>query len=272
MTQQVIYSIEGREYCRELPGPDEFVTPGVRWGEHWRAFTPAYWLSQIWMHNLEDGQHSPYRAQGTLAEEIAFCLLSGHGITAEMARAAFTACQEAGLMEALSIDAFEWTEILGSPLQVGEKTLSYRYPNQKAKFLADAMRHIREDRLDMTAGRSLRDTLLEIKGVGPKTAGFIARNFLDADDVAILDIHIVRAGVLCDLFQPEQKVETQYFSMESRYIEFCHSMNVRPAVLDCLIWDQMRTFGRFALDAIKFKSGKWLPDPPPEPQQLAWNL
>ena len=224
------------------------------------------------MNNLEDGQHSPYHAHGTLAEEIAFCLLSGHGITAEMARAAFVACQDAGLMDTLSMNALEWAEVLGSPMQIGERKLSYRYPNQKAKFLGDAMRHIQEDRLDMTDGRSLRDSLMEIKGVGPKTAGFIARNFLDTDDVAILDIHIVRAGVLCDLFQPEQKVEKQYFSMESQYIDFCQSMNVRPAVLDCLIWDQMRTFGRFALDAIKYKSGEWLPDSKSEPQQLAWSL
>ncbi|MDZ3993341.1 hypothetical protein PspTeo4_24872 [Pseudomonas sp. Teo4] len=44
------------------------------------------------------------------------------------------------------------------------------------------------------SGRALRDWLLELPGIGYKTASWVARNWLDADDVAILDIHILRAG------------------------------------------------------------------------------
>jgi thermostable 8-oxoguanine DNA glycosylase len=122
-------------------------------------------------------------------------------------------------------------------------------------YLADAMSCVSRGEIDMTDGKALRNSLLRIRGVGPKTAGWVARNLLDSDDVAILDIHIVRAGLLCDLFKPEQKVEREYFEMEARYIELCRALQVRPAVLDCLIWDQMRTLGPVALDAVKYKCG-----------------
>jgi endonuclease III len=41
---------------------------------------------------------------------------------------------------------------------------------------------------------------MSLPGIGPKTASWIARNWLDADDVAILDIHIMRVGQVIGLF------------------------------------------------------------------------
>ena len=167
----------------------------------------------------------------------------------------------------------EWSNVLREPLKVGNRSVRYRYPNQKAKFLADAMRAIGAGQISTEGGRQLRDSLLKIRGVGPKTAGWVARNYLDSDDVAILDIHIIRAGLLCDLFKPEQKVEKHYFEMESKYIAMCLAMNVRPAVLDCLIWDQMRILGQFAINAVRYKLGQ-LPDEAPASRttQIQLNL
>ncbi len=274
MSQTVSYWVNDTERRRELPDANEPVVPGICWGDHWNLFTPAYWVSQLWMSDLDGKAHSPYRAQGSLAEELVFCLLGGYGITAELAMAAFKACRDADLIANLNASTENWVEVLRRPLEVGGRNIHYRYPNQKAIYLADAMKCVRNKQIDPQGGRALRDSLLRVRGVGPKTAGWVARNYLDADDVAILDIHIVRAGVLCDLFTPEQKVERQYFEMEAQYINLCHAMNVRPAVLDCLIWDQMRTVGRLALDAIKHKFGQ---DDPvssnvPRPQQMPLPL
>jgi len=41
--------------------------------------------------------------------------------------------------------------------------------------------------------------------------------------------------------------------MEARFIDFCHALPARPSVIDCLIWDQMRTYGKLALDALNVK-------------------
>jgi endonuclease III len=39
----------------------------------------------------------------------------------------------------------------------------------------------------------MRQLLLSIEGIGPKTASWIVRNVMGSDDVAIIDIHILRA-------------------------------------------------------------------------------
>jgi N-glycosylase/DNA lyase len=59
--------------------------------------------------------------------------------------------------------------------------------------------------------------------------------------------------LLCDLFSPSQQVQRDYFAMEGRFIEFCHALNVRPAILDCLIWDHMRATGETAQRALRAK-------------------
>lgn len=268
MTQKIAYLIDQHVVRRELPDPTDLVMDGIRWGEHFNLFTPAYWVSQVWMHRLDEQDHSPYFSRRELPEEIVFCMLSGFGVTAELATAAFHACADAGLISKRSTLASEWQAVLSEPMQVGARTIKYRYPNQKAKFLANAMEAWIEGKIDQTSGKSLRDSLLKIKGCGHKTAGFIARNFLDSDDIAILDIHIVRAGFLFDLYCAQDQVHRQYLEMEAKYLTFCEAVGVRPAVLDCLIWDQMRTLGSCALDAVSYKSGV----PIKRPAHMSKNL
>jgi len=256
VTQTVVFQLAGKMVQRELPDPDVRVWNDIAWGEHYFLFTPAYWVSHVWMNQLDAIERSPYFSQRSLAEEIAFCLLSGFGITAELAGAAFQSCRARGLIENRCTEPGAWAEALKSPLRLGSKQVRYRYPNQKAKFLADAMSYLKADRIECSNGRALRNSLLQIKGCGHKTAGFIARNYLDSDEVAILDIHVVRAGLLLDLFSEHDKVDSAYEDMERRYLEFCGAIQVRPSVLDCVVWSQMRTLGTCALDAVKFKFGQ----------------
>ncbi|CAG0979350.1 hypothetical protein MTYP_01669 [Methylophilaceae bacterium] len=251
MSQTLRYWIEEEEIVRYLPDAEDEVISGVRWGEPWVIFTPAYWLSQFWMHDLDKVAHSPYKAKGSLAEEVVFCLLGGFGVSAELSISAFDACCDAKLIENMETAPEAWTEVLLRPLQVNGKLQRYRYPNQKSRFLAAAMSSLATKSLENLNGVALRDALLEIDGIGHKIAGWVARNYTDADDVAILDIHLVRAGILCGIFTPQDRVEKDYLSMETRFIEFCNMLGARPAVLDCLIWDQMRGYGNLAIDAIR---------------------
>ena len=255
MTQEVVYLADGRVVRRQLPHPNSVVLDGVRWGRYERIFTPAYWVSQVWMHQLDVPAASPFHSQGPLAEEVVFCMLSGFGVKAEVARAAFWACRDQGLIESRCTDPNSWSAVLGRLLAVNGRMARYRYPNQKARYLADAMTKLRAGVIDTRSGRALRDSLLRIKGCGRKTAGFIARNYLDTDDVAILDIHVVRAGLLMDVFSPGDRVDRDYDRMEQRFVDFCRAAGVRPATLDCIIWQQMREMGSYVLDAVRYKSG-----------------
>ncbi|MGY3221470.1 thermostable 8-oxoguanine DNA glycosylase [Bradyrhizobium sp. USDA 4512] len=85
---------------------------------------------------------------------------------------------------------------------------------------------------------------MKIPGVGPKTASWITRNWLGSDEVAILDIHIIRAGVLIGLFGRQQSVPRDYDVMEARFLAFAAALNVRPSLLDAVMWREMRKLGR----------------------------
>lgn len=250
-SQKFYFWMDDAEYVKELPSADVELLPGIKWGEPGTLFTPSYWMSQYWMAGLDKVSTSPYTTSTNLAEELTFCLLGGFGITAELATAAFEHCKTQGLISSLDKNPKKWEDALSEKLNVRDKQHHYRYPKQKAKYLAAAMSYLREHDLSHLSGRQLRDELLKINGIGPKTAGWITRNYADADDVAILDIHLVRAGVLGGFINKNQKVETNYFDMEASFIQYCSALNVRPAVLDCLIWDQMRELGQLALDCYK---------------------
>lgn len=235
---------------RLMPSADEDLMPGVKWGDPWVVFTPAYWLSQAWMLQLETARSSSYRARQGLVEELVFCLLGGFGITAELATAAFEACEQAGLIDRREPDPEVWARTLLQPLEVGGRQVRYRYPNQKAKFLAIAMQRIGDLRLEGIHGKSARDQLMLLPGVGYKTASWVVRNVFDSDEVAILDIHLIRAGLLCGLFTSQDRVEKDYLSMEVRFLRFSSALGLRPAALDCLIWDGMREAGDLPLQLL----------------------
>jgi N-glycosylase/DNA lyase len=253
MTRTVGLIINDEVVQRELPDADECAMAGVRWGDPWDLFTPAYWLTQGWMAQLDTKPVTRYRARSDATSELVFCLLGGHGITAEMATAAYDSCDAAGLIESREDNLACWVDVLTKPIAVGDRMVRYRYPNQKAKFIAGAMKTLRQEPLRLDSGRDLRNQLLMLQGVGYKTASWAARNILDSDDVAILDIHIIRAGILSGFYRTSDRVERDYERMENLFLEFCGALRLRPAALDCLVWDQMREAGTVPLRMLEHR-------------------
>lgn len=251
MSQQVLYWYDGKEYCRSLPDAKETVMPGVVWGEFTNLFTPAYWLSQFWMNGYDNIDNSkPCDKYGNLVDETVFCLLGGHGISAELATSVFWGCKESGLIDNMEDSEEVWLRNLSQKYMVNGRLVSYRFPKQKAKYISGAMPKLKDIAPDLK-GRELRDKLLKIKGIGPKTAGWIVRNCYNCDDVAIIDIHIQRAGQLCGFFNPSWTPEKHYSKMEEAFLQFCVSLYVKPSLFDYLIWDQMRKIGALALASVR---------------------
>jgi thermostable 8-oxoguanine DNA glycosylase len=91
---------------------------------------------------------------------------------------------------------------------------------------------------------AFRRHLMRIPGIGPKTASWITRNWLGSDEVAILDIHIIRAGLLIGLFDRSMRVPRDYEALERRFLEFCGALGARPSLLDAVMWRAMRNIGR----------------------------
>ncbi|WP_456816604.1 8-oxoguanine DNA glycosylase [Bradyrhizobium sp. USDA 4512] len=140
--------------------------------------------------------------------------------------------------------AVQIERLLREPVSVGGKLRRYRFPHQRSSRLAAALRLLDENPPSPADPKSFRNGLMKIPGVGPKTASWITRNWLGSDEVAILDIHIIRAGVLIGLFGRQQSVPRDYDVMEARFLAFAAALNVRPSLLDAVMWREMRKLGR----------------------------
>lgn len=222
----------------ELPSEDVELFPGVPWGAIDAFPTPAYWVYQA-MNRRMTGAPLRYRLGRSLAEEVGACLLGGHGIPAAVGLAAYDRLRSVGGFESASVPSEEqlrgW---LQEPLSLGGRPVRYRFASQKARYLAACMRAVHEAP-SFATGRELRDWLVKLPGIGPKTASWVARNWMDADDVAILDVHILRFGAAIGLFDTSLRIEKDYAKLEALFLNFCTRVGVRASELDAVIWHEM---------------------------------
>jgi N-glycosylase/DNA lyase len=226
----------------ELPSPNDEVLPGVRWGSIEAFPTPAYWAYQVIARRLVN-RSVHYRLGASLEEELTACLLGGHGIPARVGVAAFQRLRTRGILKGTPSVANLLAQ-LKEPLLLDGCPVRYRFANQKARYLSAALRMIRENPPSTASGRSLRDALTAFPGIGLKTASWIARNWMDADDVAILDIHVLRAGALAGFLDSSLRVDRDYLTLERQFLNFSHAIGVRPSELDALIWLEMASSSR----------------------------
>jgi thermostable 8-oxoguanine DNA glycosylase len=182
-----------------------------------------------------------------LLEECVACLLGGHGISAAVGVAAFNHLKHRQLIHT-SISPAELEAALLTPLQVNNRLVRYRFSKQKSIYISALFRQFESAAIPETP-LALRSWLLQVPGIGPKTASWIVRNVHDSDDVAILDIHIIRAGQLMNLFPAKIRLPSQYDVLEKRYLDFCKALGVRASRLDACIWAQMKKYRASALMA-----------------------
>lgn len=222
--------------------PQREILPGVRFGRPEWVPSPAYWLSLVSLRP----DHDDFVSRGPIGEEVGFCLLGGYGVTAEMATAAHDRLKGAGVFKPDSIiGAAEIEALLRSPLRIAGRSVRYRFPQQRARRIASALERLRTD--DPPEGaRALRDYLVTIPGIGPKTASWVVRNLLGSDEVAIIDIHIQRAGLMMGLFSRDQVLPRDYAVMEESFLRFAEVLQVPASKLDAVMWSSMRRLGRGA--------------------------
>ena len=241
MAQMVFGLRNGEAVSFPIPDPDDILFDAITWGRHEAFFTPAYWASQTVMADFRRADH---RLGQTLHEEVAACLLGGHGIPAEIGLAAFTHLRSIGLLEeGRSPSEHELHEALTQPLRRGNRMVRYRFAAQKASYLAPVLKALSSGKPPADDDLAFRDWFLSFKGIGPKTASWIARNWLGSDNVAILDIHLHRAGLIAGIFSPNQTIQRHYFEMEWQFVRFARALNVSPSHLDAVIWFQMKEAG-----------------------------
>lgn len=222
-----------------LPDPDEPVFGCVPWGRPEEPMTPAYWAVRC---GWEDARQPAFVSEGgSLIEEAAFCLLGGFGITYEVNAAAFQRLKRDGAFEpGARPGEAELLALLLEPLDVAGRRVRYRFPNQRARRLASMITSLDDIDVAGFSALELRDFLLELEGIGPKTASWIVRNIFGSDEVAILDIHVIRACVAMQIFPEDVALPKDYEFLERLFLEFASAIQVRASVLDAVMWTEMR--------------------------------
>jgi N-glycosylase/DNA lyase len=246
---QLVFACEGRSQL-SLPDPQMHVMPGVRWGHVGVLFTPAYWAAQVWLAEIQ-GPRVTYRLGSTLREEVAACLLGGHGIRSEIAVAAFRRLRDRGLLSAPSPTFDKLVTALREPIKFNGYDVRYRFAQQRALHLSEVLAALDRDQPPNSDPHDFRAWFLSFRGIGPKTASWITRNWLGSDSVAIIDIHLYRAGVLAGFFAPNQSISERYYSLEASFLTFASRIGARAAVLDAVIWMQMRGARKAVVGALQ---------------------
>jgi thermostable 8-oxoguanine DNA glycosylase len=239
---QIINQIRdnGRIDTLALPDPNASLLGDIRWGRYSEPFTPAFWRANLWLQLDGIEKHNFPRTKQDIRHETTFCLLGGYGIKAEVAHAFYARLASAGFLAPKAQPTeTQIHELLSAHAKVHGRLLKYRFPNVKAHYIAEAL-HALDELEPPVCDLALRDALLNIPGVGLKTAGWIVRNCRRSDNVAIIDIHIHRAGRIMKLFDTRRLCMTTYRYFEVQFLNFARALGVRASSLDILIWEKMR--------------------------------
>ena len=241
------------EVINQMPSADQELMPGVYWGTCAELFTPAYWKLQYTCHE-HSFDETFYHIGENLIHEVCACLLGSYGVKSELGLLAFHRLHDEGLLiPGVTIEDLE--ESLSIPFYSGtDQQVRYRFASQKARYLSEFLGRPDLNQINDLEDLELREWLLSIKGVGLKTASWVTRNWLCSERVAILDIHIQRAGVLAGFVKPYQNVQRNYFEIEAAYLDFCRCLAVNPANLDSLIWLQLKESNTIAKHLTKYLS------------------
>jgi hypothetical protein len=224
--------------------PDDEVVPGVPFGSPEWVPSPAFWAALAAQGDAEtDAYVSP--PGSPLIEDVAFCILGGYGIKMEVNRAAWERLRGEGVFGGVTAPGAAKIEaLLKEPLRVGQRWVRYRFPRQRAERLDHALRRLKDQPLPTDNPLALRAALMLLPGIGPKTASWIVRNWAGSDEVAILDIHVIRAGQLMGLFPKDIRLPRDYRVLECRFLEFARALSIPASLLDALIWREMRILTR----------------------------
>lgn len=134
----------------------------------------------------------------------------------------------------------------GTRSALRSKLAGVRFPNNKAAYLVAARKRLTNGKgLDIKTRLDAKDPfksrlwlVKNIKGLGYKEASHFLRNIGLGEDLAILDVHILRNlkryKVIGKL--PKTLTKTGYLDMEKRLRKFSERTKIPMGELDLLLW------------------------------------
>ena len=188
-----------------------------------------------------------------IESELLFCLMGGFGITYEHGRSA------AEIIWQLRPFSEEWEDhelfetVLDelmqaqfAPVKTDGSLRRYRFPRRKASMIVKARNWLRlNNPLDqrlllMTSSRERRSFLGDCPGVGLKTASWLLRNVGMGEELATIDIHVMRALSEAGRVPENVRMPRDYELVEEAFLEWCHELDASPAAFDLFVWHWQR--------------------------------
>jgi len=120
------------------------------------------------------------------------------------------------------------------------RELGHRYPNVRAKFIAEARKHhgsLKETIESFGSGEKAREWLVEnVKGLGYKEASHFLRN-IGFGNLAIIDFHIIdmleKHGMI---ERPKTLTKKKYLEIEGVLKKIAEKLGMSLAELDLYLW------------------------------------
>jgi N-glycosylase/DNA lyase len=213
------------------------------WAALWAEFGPTF---ERRTRTLAGSQEKELRG------ELLFCLLGGHGVTYELGRSAADHLAdldifnpERGDDELEELLCRELAAAQFEPRRTDGHLRRYRYPHRKGQQIVACRRWLHDagplaDTLRaLPCERERRRLLCDCPGIGPKSASWLLRNCGLAQELAILDVHVMRvmtaAGRLGVATLPRD-----YEHVETVFLDWCHELGAPAAAFDLLVWELAR--------------------------------
>jgi N-glycosylase/DNA lyase len=216
------------------------VAPDVYWQQAWELARHRY-----------PRPPAPTDAAGeaSIRRELLFCLLGGHGVPYELNLSATEVLWRRGLFRhwrptAVRLD-FELSARQFTPLRKDGSMRRYRYPKRKAQALSEAARWMAEHGplfsalLGLDSERERRSFLCACPGIGLKSASWLLRNCGLAGNLAILDVHVLRA--MRESGRAHSWAMSDYEGLEQVFLAWCEDLGTEPAGFDLMLWEWSRS-------------------------------
>ncbi len=169
------------------------------------------------------------KSSSEMFKELCFCILTAN----------FTAERGMKIQESIG-DGFLYLN--EKQLAVKLKELGHRFPNIRAKFIAEAQGHkdsLKDRLLSFSDEKEAREWMVEnVRGLGYKESSHFMRN-IGYDNLAIIDFHIL--DILAEnnlITRPKNKslTKSKYLEVEDVLKKMADETNLTLSELDLYLW------------------------------------
>jgi N-glycosylase/DNA lyase len=196
--------------------------------------------------------HEQVTSAECFEHELVFCLLSGFGITYEHALSAsehvvaLAPFDRRWSQEVLKSRLYaELNQAQFEPRRRDGSLRRYRFPQCKAELVVAAREWLsgKDDVVGelaaTTCERERRRLLCCCPGIGPKTASWLLRNLGLAKELAILDVHVLKALRVAGRISA-LKLPRDYELAEQAFLDWCRDLDAPAAAFDLFVWEWQR--------------------------------